>query len=344
MATVARNQITIVDLNDAKQVHAYLDSTLGDTQIYNPDTKVFTPNFASTNNKITPKVYETGNANNLITACSNFKYTINNKAYTASSSDASYVVGSDGSLTIKSNISTNSLVIVFSCDFTDTETKVVTKIEAYKTIVKSQSAGALFQAVIELPKGNVFDSATSAADLQAICKTFRGGTEDNTNITFTWEKLNTETGTWGAVVSGRAANATLTVKPEDVLNFQTFRCTAKDTGGTDAAAQAIALVTFEDKTDPYELELVSTTGDKIINGQGSTTINARVWQSGTKIEDETTAEGSRKFIYTWTKYDKDGELANFNGTTASTKTGNPLIVAAVDVTSKATFICEIAKK
>ena len=256
MATVARNQITIVDLNDAKQVHAYLDSTLGDTQIYNPDTKVFTPNFASTNNKITPKVYETGNANNLITACSNFKYTINNKAYTASSSDASYVVGSDGSLTIKSNISTNSLVIVFSCDFTDTETKVVTKIEAYKTIVKSQSAGALFQAVIELPKGNVFDSATSAADLQAICKTFRGGTEDNTNITFTWEKLNTETGTWGAVVSGRAANATLTVKPEDVLNFQTFRCTAKDTGGTDAAAQAIALVTFEDKTDPYELELV----------------------------------------------------------------------------------------
>ncbi|KGF49647.1 hypothetical protein HMPREF9302_10640, partial [Prevotella amnii DNF00058] len=100
MTTVARNQITIVDLNDAKQVHAYLDSSLGDTQIYNPDTKVFTPDFASTNNKVMPKVYETGNANNLITACSNFQYTINNKVYTASNSDASYVVGSDGSLTI----------------------------------------------------------------------------------------------------------------------------------------------------------------------------------------------------------------------------------------------------
>lgn len=344
MATIARNQITIVDLNDAKQVHAYLESSLGDTQIFNPDTKVYTPNYASTNNKIVPKIYETGNANNLISACSNFKYVINGVTYTAANSNASYLVASDGTLTIKSNITTNSLIIAFSCDYTDAETHVVSKIEAYKTVVKSQSAGALFQAVIELPKGNVFDSANSTADLTAVCKTYRGGTADNTNITFVWEKLDIKTGQWGAVTNGRAAGATLTVKPDDVLNFQMFRCTAKDTGGADAAAQAVAIVTFEDKTDPYTLELVSTTGDKIINGQGSTTINARVWQSGTKIEDESTAEGSRKFTYTWTKYDKEGKPANFNGSTSSTKTGNPLVVAAVDIDTKATFFCEITKK
>lgn len=344
MATIARNQITIVDLNDAKQVHAYLESSLGDAQIYNPDTHVYAPNYATNNNKITPKIYETGNASNLITACSNFKYTINGTAFTKANSNASYVVGADGSLAIKTNVTTNYLNIVFSCDYTDGETGAVSKIEAYKTITKSQSAGALFQAVIELPKGNVFDNANSAADLTAVCKAYRGGTLDTSNVTYVWEKFNIATGAWGAVTVGRAAGAVLTVKPDDVLNFQTFRVTAKDTGGADAAAQSTAIVTFEDKTDPYQLELVSATGDKIINGQGSTTVFARVWQSGKKVEDEATAEASRKFVYTWTKYDKKGAASNWNGTTSPTKTGNPIVVSAADVNSKTTLFCELSKK
>ena len=343
MATIARSQITIVDLNDAKQVHAYLESSLGDTQIYNPDTKVYAPDYAAANNVITPKVYETGNANNLLPACSNYKYTVNGKAYTAASGDATFAVSADGKLTIKGNIaeSVNLLAIVFSADFLDAETGVVSKIEAYKTISKSKSAGALFQNVVECPKGNVFDAAVAAADLTAVVKCFRGGTEDTTNITHIWEKLDVKTGAWVAVTTGRANGATLTVKAGDVLNFQTFRCTSKDTvdGG-----QSVVLVTFEDKTDPYIVEIASSTGDKFVNGQGEASLNARVWQSGNKIEDETTAAASQKFTYTWTKFDKDGVLSNFNGTQSPKKTGNPLTIQAVEVDTKATFVCEIEKK
>ena len=66
MATVkARGQVTIVDLNDAKQVQLLMDIKYP-VQMYNPDTKVFTPNFGSDNNVVTPKVYVTGNGTNLV--------------------------------------------------------------------------------------------------------------------------------------------------------------------------------------------------------------------------------------------------------------------------------------
>lgn len=80
----------------------------------------------------------------------------------------------------------------------------------------------------------------------------------------------------------------------------------------------------EDLTDPYVLELHCPTGDKIVNGTGSTTVNARVWQGGTKVEDEATPEQSRKFTYAWTKLDASGKPSNFNGTTSPSKAAPPL--------------------
>ena len=145
---------------------------------------------------------------------------------------------------------------------------------------------------------------------------------------------------WSDVTNG----TTLTVKPDDVLNFQTYRCTATDKGGTDKAAVAEKLVTFRDLTDPYKLELYCPTGDKIVNGTGSTTVGARVWQNGTKIEDETTPAASVKFTYTWTKLDKDGKPQNWSGQTSNVKTGNPITVLAEEVNTKTTLICEIQKK
>ncbi|MES5169233.1 hypothetical protein ABVC73_12730 [Prevotella melaninogenica] len=43
MAITARNQITIVDLNDAKSVQVYFTASQGFSQGYNPDTNVYTP-------------------------------------------------------------------------------------------------------------------------------------------------------------------------------------------------------------------------------------------------------------------------------------------------------------
>ena len=137
-------------------------------------------------------------------------------------------------------------------------------------------------------------------------------------------------------VTNASGVSTLSVKADDVLNVQTYKVTAKD--GTDTSE---SIVIFEDHTDPYTLEVVSTTGDKIVNGQGTTTLMARIYRGTEKIEDETTSQ--KKFTYTWTKYDKAGNASNFNGTTSNQKAGNPLVVEAADIDQKATFFCEVSQ-
>ncbi|WP_028897847.1 hypothetical protein [Prevotella sp. HUN102] len=341
MATTARNQITIVDLNDAKSVQVYFTASQGFSQHYNPDTHKFSPAYPSANNVITPRVYETGDPNDHLARCTNVRYTINGTAFTASNSNTSYVVGADGRLTVKVNL-TGNLNVTFEADYAD-EDNIVSKIGGSFTVVRNESSGALFQVVLTCPKGNIFDKSV-AGDLTVKAQAVRGGTPDTTNVSYAWTQFDIRTGVWKPVASGRSNGAVLTVKPDDVLNFQTFKCVATDAGGSDAAATAEEIVTFQDLTDPYVLELYCPTGDKIVNGTGSTTVNARVWQGGTKVEDEATPEPSRKFTYAWTKLDASGKPSNFNGTTSPSKAGNPLTVGAADISGKATFVCEITKK
>lgn len=337
MATTARNQITIVDLNDAKSVQVYFSASQGLTQNYNPDTHEYSPVYPTTNNVITPRVYETGDANDHLARCKNVKYTINGTAYTASSSNASYVVGADGTLAVKANLTT-SLNVMFEADYSD-EDNIVTRIGGAFTLLRNESSGALFQVVITCPNGEIFDKSVTG-NLTAVAQAVRGGVKDDTNVTYHWEKLDVSTQNWRLFTVGQ----TLTVKPGDVLNFQTFKCFAFDKGGSDKTAKASALVTFRDLTDPYKLELYCPTGDKIVNGTGSTTVGARVWQNGEKIEDENTTAASMKFTYTWTKLDKDGKSQNWSGQTSNVKMGNPITVLAEEVSTKTTLICEIQKK
>ena len=192
--------------------------------------------------------------------------------------------------------------------------------------------------VLTQPKGNSFDAGNNVSTLTAEAECFRGGVQDTDGITYKWYSLNLATQTWVQLsqdIATTAGVSTLTVKASDVLNVQTFKCEAID--GTDRSE---AIVTFEDRTDPYSVEIFSPTGLQIKNGQGSTTLCARVYRGTEKIEDEATA--TKKLTYTWTKFDKNGTKSNFAGTTSAQKTGNPLIVSATDIDSKATFYCEVS--
>lgn len=348
MATTvkARGQITIVDLNDAKQIQVFLENSGADTQLYNPDTKVYTPSYASNPITLTPKLFVTGLSDTQIAQCSGHSYTINGTA----ADGTNYVVGTNGVLTIKKNLDTNSLAIVYTCTYTDPDTKATTTLKAYKTITRSQSAGALFTAVITAPSGTVFDTAKSTSEVTAKATVYRGGTQDTSGTTFKWYKLDVSTGNWTqitATASGTGVTAyvtlasnvsTLHVLPDDVLNFQTYKVIATDDGNTSEA-----YITFQDMTDPYQVEVGSTTGDKIVNGTGFTSVFARVYRSGELVESETTENASRKFTYTWTKHDKNGAVSNWSGTSSSTKTGNPITVLAADVSVKCTIFCEVTE-
>lgn len=348
---IARGQITIVDLNDAKQITAYIQPS-HQAQIYNPDTGFYTPSFsASSPLTVSPKVYVTGNSSNVVSRCTDISYTINGTTVAAGATSGNYAVSSAGVLTIKGNAprSSSGFSITFNAKYTDADDTggQPLTISAQCVIVLSQSAGAALTAFVNYPQGNIFDASagsTTPTTLTAVVTCYRGGTPDK-DFTAAWEKLTGTT--WTTVEASKvskdntAGTSTLSVAADDVLNHQIYRCTVSD--NTPDSATAVVLCSFEDKTDPFELVVGSTTGDKIVNGTGSTSLFARVWQRGVQIETESTETASRKFSYTWHKFDKNGTASNFSGTSSPTKTGNPLTVLAADVDTRATFVCEIEK-
>ena len=194
---------------------------------------------------------------------------------------------------------------------------------------------------ITQPKGNTFDAENNLTSLTAVAKLFRGSKQDTSVSSIVWKKLNLSTGAWDAVAASNFATnggtSTLTVKADDVLNFQSFMCEITDTDGT-----FNAIVTFFDATDPYTVEVYTTTGDVIVNGSGSTQIFARVWRGSTVVEEAGAA--TPQFNYVWTKYNKAGTATNWDGATSVTKTGNPITVNAADVDVRCTIYCEVQKK
>jgi len=359
MATTvkARGQITIVDLNDAKQVQLTLERSGSNGQLYNPDEGSYSPDFTTNALVLTPRVYVTGESASQTAQCTDMKWTITGKLKASGSSEtitldgsnptrsgyAGYTMGSDGSLTISANLLGNFITLKFTCTHTDADSGAENSLMAQETLIRTTAASSLFSVVVTCPKGYIFDTEDGTTALTAVAAVYRGTAQDTSGTTYTWEKLDTSTGTWAAVaaskVSGSDNTSTLSVLADDIVNFQTFRVTATDDGDT-----STALVTFEDKTDPYEVELVCPTGDKIVNGTGSTTINARVYhRSNVNEYVETESTSSKQFTYTWTKYNKSGVATNWSGTSSTTKTGNPVTVLAADVDTKCTIYCEVSK-
>lgn len=341
---VASGQITIVDLNDGKAIQAYTSTSKGETQIYNPDTKVYTPSYSSSSPQtVTAKVYVSGLAADQAptAACSGWVWKVNGAA---AGTTGNYTFANNV-LSIKANIATGTkyLNIEWECNYTDPDTGAVTKVLGYKTLALSQSGGAAGLVVFELPNGDTFDKGNALTTLTAKASLMRGATQDTTIKSAVWEKLDISTGTWKPATEANTLAggvSTITIKADDVLNFQTYR--VKFTDQENTSETFTGYVTFMDATDPYIVYVRSTTGDKIVNGIGSTEVYAEVWLDGQIVE--TKGAASPQFNYTWTKYDRNGTATNWSGTTSTTKTGNPITVLAADVDVRATIFCEVTKK
>lgn len=80
MATIARGQITIVDLNDAVAINSMLTTNVGLTQLYNKDTKVYAPDWSTGSFLvITPEVFVAGTTSSVISRVTSPKWTVNGK-------------------------------------------------------------------------------------------------------------------------------------------------------------------------------------------------------------------------------------------------------------------------
>lgn len=138
-------------------------------------------------------------------------------------------------------------------------------------------------------------------------------------------------------ITGVTTN-TITVYPAYVLNYSVFQCLIKDTdSGSNTYNNVFKdTVTIVDQSDPIQVSIVSTGGDVFKNSVGSTTLTAKLFRGGVEID-----AGGTTYAYTWTIFDKNGNVTTFNGG-ASSKTGKSITVGDLDVDVKSTFVVSVS--
>lgn len=247
-------------------------------------------------------------------------------------------------LTISGNLkeSVNSYPIYFECDYTDPTTNltshIVTSIEL--TVIKT-GTNAVFVTV----RGRtvIEESNTSTKNAVAICADLiRAAGIDRNNLSYKWYDITTGTAVQvstsvsgyaakynitdtlstavpiAATVSGAGVPAsggantynasgvgngnTLTISESAVTDIGVFRVDVTDTSESKTYS---ATFTVYDITDPYEVKIISSTGDKLLNGQGSSTLTPEVYNGASKISSLT------DWTFNWVFFDKNGKRAAF---------------------------------
>lgn len=347
MGILARGQATLVDLNDAKSLNMYLTTNQPLTQIFNRENSSYVPNWAASPfNVITPELYVSGTAANVIGRLKAAPtYTINGAAITAFG--GTVATTAPYALTIKNNMtSVSSIKVECSGIYVDPDTGLETSVKAVIPFGKAENVGQLICAIAYAPKGTVFKNGEQAT-LTAHCDLWRGSSIDTTNVAYQWYKLKAD-GTWELLAAGNTYGITgtttneITIPSSAVLNFESFKCEIKDTDTASGSYNTTVsdIQSYNDLSDPYVVEISSTTGDKFLNGQGTSTLTAKVWQNGEVFTD---AQADAKFNFTWKKYNKDGTQDTAWGTSGA-KTGKTITVSASEVDQKATFIVELSTK
>lgn len=175
------------------------------------------------------------------------------------------------------------------------------------------------------PDGNVFYNTIGTNPiLKANIDVYNG----NTLVTPAWlwfyqDPTVTTTGSAGynakgglgwhliANAAGLYANATtreISIYANAVAGYEVLKCVA-----TYSSVDYPQFYVITDQTDPYQVVIDSTGGDKFKNAVGTSVLTAKVMQAGLPL-DETGATGAAVPIftsYTWSKYDQDGVLAAF---------------------------------
>lgn len=344
MSSIARGQITIVDLNDGKSINLFLSSTKPATQIFNKENSSYVPNYtASPFCVITPEVYVSGTTVNQVAQLKGVPAWKINGSTTLTTYGATAAATSPYALTIKSNLSVPQLSIECAVIYVDPDTGAETTAKAVYTITKTENAGQLICAIATAPNGTVFKN-DQAATLKARCDMWRGSTIDNSAVSYTWYRNGT--GAWVAITSANAVGITgyttseITIPASAVLNFESFKCSIKDTDTTSGTYNTVVsdIISISDMSDPYTVEITAPGGTVMTSGVTTTTLTANVWQNGNPV-DSAWYTGA---TFTWRKFNKQGALETTWGT-SGVKTGRSLDVKKEEVSVSATFTVDVAK-
>lgn len=363
MPVVSTGQVTIIDYNDAISLTGYISTNQPLVQVYNPDNGSYSPNYtASPFMVLTPSLFIMGSSGDIITSnqIKSIKWFDSAAPTTEILNGGSYTLGTFTSgqnrpLTIKGNIlsgATNAKTFIVEIIYTDATTGLDLTYKNSVTISRITNGSGIVNAIITATNGNVFKTGISG-NLTAKAELWRGSTVDTTSVTYQWFKQDSAVSTdqgggigWRKLDSANTGGGTtgwtaqdLVVPPAAVTSLAVFKCLIKDTDATSPSYNQTFMATqaFVDQTDAIQLQVVSSGGDVFKNGNGSSTLTAKLYQANGEIDT-----GGTTYTYKWYKYDQNGTLvANWGGTGINFKTGKTLNVGGADVDVKATFVCEV---
>lgn len=211
---VATSQVTLVDLNDAKQLLSFLSATQPKIQVYDPNASTYSPDWTATSNVITPSLYVAGTATNIIANADSVTWALNGVNINPASPPTGYAVGatSPWSLTINQNVLSSQNTIQITCTILWTDTNYGTQISSLNEIDFSKATNGT--TAITAVLSNEAISITTASDgtggnftgAVSTMTVFWGTTDDSANWTYSVNAVNI-TGT----SSGSPANRTYTV-------------------------------------------------------------------------------------------------------------------------------------
>ncbi|RWP29864.1 hypothetical protein [Mesorhizobium sp.] len=257
--------------------------------------------------------------------------------------------GATSTLTIDANMASTVAqgVIYFEGDYTDPVTGLVSHVVAQivlglvKTGTNAVYVVTRGQSAIEQATGSTKTVAVVVADLM------RAAGHDTSGVNYrffeangatqiiTGAPFNTEYGL-KTTASGVApvgalgdigvnlpaaaawsAHNTLVIHESAITDMMVFRVEARD-------ADNVVFQTYftiYDVSDPYQLNILSSTGDKLQNGIGSTVLTPEVYYGATKVASLT------GWAFTWTFFNRDGKRGGFIDTTKTAVAGGRTITA-----------------
>lgn len=354
----ATGQFTIVDYNDALTLTSFIDSNNARTQMFNPDNSSYSPDWSTSPFLVlTASLYKAGSNSNIITSSdvksvTFFEY-VSGVETDITATQTRVISGSKNHiLTIK----TNEMASLTAKDYgvrivyTDPATQLDITQKSTISFQKVTNGSGLVDAIANTPDGYIFRNDDTAT-LTGTIELWRGSTVDTTQVAYQWylqdptvqtdqgggvgwRKLTDTAGMYTGTTTG-----TITIYAAAVTSVAVLKASVKDTDNTSATYNKYFwdTVTFMDITDPIQIDITSSGGNVFKNGQGSSTLTAKLFQQGYEID----ASGTT-YTYKWYKYDKDGiQDPDFGGTGIAYKTGKTLAVSHTDVDVKATFRVEI---
>ena len=253
-------------------------------------------------------------------------------------------------ITIKGNLkdSVAAQTLYFDADFVDPNTLLTTHItcQIVLNVVKT-GTNAVFitlrgKTSIEQSTGQAKNDIAIAADL------VRSSGIDTTGLTYKWyedgggiqinnqltnyaTKYGMKTTAVGTaptassidlgqnIPNAGAGNAfnTLVINETAIADIEIYKVEITDSDDK----SYVAYFTIYDLSDPYDVRVISSTGDKLQNGQGNTTLTPDVFYGSSRVTPLT------GWTFTWFFYDRNGKRGAFIDTSKISIAGGGIITA-----------------